>query len=172
MPGCDSHAALECSLGAGHPSLTSHCQERGSGLTGWGRGSGFPAASTITVFVPNREFSKEPELMPRTPSQKNRRKKRRISSIQDENRDPIRKRYEGQEAWRPRGEFDSKVLTRSGAVGTACTMPRGMKQAWSPWSPELMCVRVGVVFDLGLGGWGGFLEVREARESDFLLGGE
>ncbi|KAM9763766.1 inner centromere protein isoform 3-T3 [Dama dama] len=39
-----------------------------------------------------REFSKEPELMPRTPSQKNRRKKRRISSIQDENRDPIRKR--------------------------------------------------------------------------------
>ncbi|KAB0377054.1 hypothetical protein FD755_011498 [Muntiacus reevesi] len=53
---------------------------------------GFQAASTITVFVPNREFSKEPELMPRTPSQKNRRKKRRISSIQDENRDPIRKR--------------------------------------------------------------------------------
>ncbi|KAB0360231.1 hypothetical protein FD754_004387 [Muntiacus muntjak] len=53
---------------------------------------GFQAASTITVFIPNREFSKEPELMPRTPSQKNRRKKRRISSIQDENRDPIRKR--------------------------------------------------------------------------------
>ncbi|XP_010852360.1 PREDICTED: inner centromere protein [Bison bison bison] len=50
------------------------------------------AASTITVFVPNREFSKEPELMPRTPSQKNRRKKRRISSTQDENRDPVRKR--------------------------------------------------------------------------------
>ncbi|XP_042637456.1 inner centromere protein [Orycteropus afer afer] len=39
-----------------------------------------------------REFSKEPELMPKTPSQKNRRKKRRVSSIQDENRDPIRKR--------------------------------------------------------------------------------
>lgn len=57
-----------------------------------GEGRGFQAASTITVFVPNREFSKEPELMPRTPSQKNRRKKRRISSIQDENRDPIRKR--------------------------------------------------------------------------------
>ncbi|XP_006899936.1 PREDICTED: inner centromere protein [Elephantulus edwardii] len=39
-----------------------------------------------------REFSKEPELMPKTPSQKNRRKKRRISSVQDENRDPVRKR--------------------------------------------------------------------------------
>ncbi|KAK2100347.1 hypothetical protein P7K49_021695, partial [Saguinus oedipus] len=38
-----------------------------------------------------REFSKEPELMPKTPSQKNRRKKRRISYVQDENRDPIRK---------------------------------------------------------------------------------
>ncbi|XP_011231918.2 inner centromere protein isoform X1 [Ailuropoda melanoleuca] len=38
-----------------------------------------------------REFSKEPELMPKTPSQKNRRKKRRVSYIQDENRDPIRK---------------------------------------------------------------------------------
>ncbi|XP_060462915.2 inner centromere protein isoform X7 [Panthera onca] len=38
------------------------------------------------------EFSKEPELMPKTPSQKNRRKKRRVSYIQDENRDPIRKR--------------------------------------------------------------------------------
>ncbi|XP_062949827.1 inner centromere protein [Cynocephalus volans] len=39
-----------------------------------------------------REFSKEPELMPKTPSQKNRRKKRRVSHVQDENRDPIRKR--------------------------------------------------------------------------------
>ncbi|XP_047548391.1 inner centromere protein isoform X1 [Lutra lutra] len=38
-----------------------------------------------------REFSKEPELMPKTPSQKNRRKKRRVSYVQDENRDPIRK---------------------------------------------------------------------------------
>uniref|UniRef100_G1P951 Inner centromere protein n=1 Tax=Myotis lucifugus TaxID=59463 RepID=G1P951_MYOLU len=38
-----------------------------------------------------REFSKEPELMPKTPSQKNRRKKKRISYVQDENRDPIRK---------------------------------------------------------------------------------
>ncbi|XP_059960258.1 inner centromere protein isoform X1 [Mesoplodon densirostris] len=39
-----------------------------------------------------REFSKEPELMPKTPSQKNRRKKRRISYVQDENRDPVRRR--------------------------------------------------------------------------------
>ncbi|XP_048216375.1 inner centromere protein isoform X2 [Perognathus longimembris pacificus] len=39
-----------------------------------------------------REFSKEPELMPKTPSQKNRQKKRRVSTVQDENRDPIRKR--------------------------------------------------------------------------------
>ncbi|XP_069865140.1 inner centromere protein-like isoform X3 [Dipodomys merriami] len=40
----------------------------------------------------SREFSKEPELMPKTPSQKNRQKKRRVSNVQDENRDPIRKR--------------------------------------------------------------------------------
>lgn len=46
----------------------------------------------ITLLVPNREFSKEPELMPKTPSQKNRRKKRRVSYVQDENRDPTRKR--------------------------------------------------------------------------------
>ncbi|KAK1335442.1 LOW QUALITY PROTEIN: hypothetical protein QTO34_003228 [Cnephaeus nilssonii] len=39
-----------------------------------------------------REFSKEPELMPKTPSQKNRRRKKRISYVQDENRDPVRKR--------------------------------------------------------------------------------
>ncbi|XP_005408185.1 PREDICTED: inner centromere protein isoform X2 [Chinchilla lanigera] len=39
-----------------------------------------------------REFSKEPELMPKTPSQKNRRRKRRVSYVQDENRNPIRKR--------------------------------------------------------------------------------
>ncbi|XP_066107813.1 inner centromere protein isoform X2 [Saccopteryx bilineata] len=44
----------------------------------------------IRMFT--REFSKEPELMPKTPSQKNRRKKKRVSYIQDENRDPIRKR--------------------------------------------------------------------------------
>ncbi|XP_067397584.1 inner centromere protein-like isoform X2 [Emydura macquarii macquarii] len=36
-------------------------------------------------------FSNEPELMPKTPSQKNR-PKRRFSSIQDENKDPVRKR--------------------------------------------------------------------------------
>ncbi|XP_066216669.1 inner centromere protein isoform X2 [Saccopteryx leptura] len=44
----------------------------------------------IRMFT--REFSKEPELMPKTPSQKNRRKKKRVSYVQDENRDPIRKR--------------------------------------------------------------------------------
>ncbi|GAB5577974.1 inner centromere protein isoform X8 [Prionailurus iriomotensis] len=44
------------------------------------------------MFTRKGEFSKEPELMPKTPSQKNRRKKRRVSYIQDENRDPIRKR--------------------------------------------------------------------------------
>ena len=33
-----------------------------------------------------------------------------------------------------------------------------------------MCIRVGVVFDLDLGGWEGFLEVGEARELTFCLG--
>lgn len=46
----------------------------------------------FTLVVLNREFNNEPELMPKTPSQKNRRKKRRVSNIQDENRDPVRKR--------------------------------------------------------------------------------
>lgn len=68
---------------------------------GWGLGwvgeetSGSHAAPNITLLVPNREFSREPELMPKTPSQKNRQKKKRISYIQDENRDPVRKRLEG-----------------------------------------------------------------------------
>ncbi|XP_028917055.1 inner centromere protein isoform X1 [Ornithorhynchus anatinus] len=38
------------------------------------------------------DFRTEPELMPKTPSQKNRRKKKRFSVIRDENRDPTRKR--------------------------------------------------------------------------------
>ncbi|EPQ14263.1 Inner centromere protein [Myotis brandtii] len=38
-----------------------------------------------------REFIKEPELMPKTPSQKNRGKKRKIANIQDANRKHIRK---------------------------------------------------------------------------------
>uniref|UniRef100_A0A4X2K2H4 Inner centromere protein n=1 Tax=Vombatus ursinus TaxID=29139 RepID=A0A4X2K2H4_VOMUR len=38
------------------------------------------------------DFSVEPELMPKTPSQRNRRRKKRFSSIQDENRPPTRKR--------------------------------------------------------------------------------
>ncbi|XP_015412956.1 PREDICTED: inner centromere protein-like isoform X1 [Myotis davidii] len=38
-----------------------------------------------------REFIKEPELMPKTPSQKNRGKKRKIANIQDANRNHIRK---------------------------------------------------------------------------------
>ncbi|XP_035293970.1 inner centromere protein isoform X7 [Cricetulus griseus] len=54
-----------------------------------------------------REFSNEPELMPKTPSQKNRRKKRRVSNIQDENRDPMRKRL-------------SRRKSRSSQLGTRC----------------------------------------------------
>ncbi|XP_074087410.1 inner centromere protein isoform X2 [Macrotis lagotis] len=38
------------------------------------------------------DFSVEPELMPKTPSQRNHRKKKRFSSIQDENMPPTRKR--------------------------------------------------------------------------------
>lgn len=53
--------------------------------------------------------------MPKTPSQKNRRKKKRISYVQDENRDPIRKRWEsgalqaGSGGLAPAGECDSRV---------------------------------------------------------------
>ncbi|KAL6086964.1 hypothetical protein STEG23_031816, partial [Scotinomys teguina] len=57
------------------------------------------------MFV--REFSDEPELMPKTPSQKNRRKKRRVSNVQDENRDPMRKRL-------------SRRKSRSSQLGTRC----------------------------------------------------
>lgn len=52
----------------------------------------FPGSLKITLLVLNREFNNEPELMPKTPSQKNRRRKRRVSNFQDENRDPMRKR--------------------------------------------------------------------------------
>lgn len=91
----DLHMVLESSLGAGCTSLTCHCQETGRGWAGWGRGQWSPGCHNSALLVPSREFSKEPELMPKTPSQKNRRKKKRISYVQDENRDPIRKRYEG-----------------------------------------------------------------------------
>lgn len=57
-----------------------------------GKEASGPRQLQMSLFLPNREFSKEPELMPKTPSQKNRRKKKRISYVQDENRDPIRKR--------------------------------------------------------------------------------
>lgn len=89
-----------------------------AGLGEWGWRP--PAAADITLLVPNSEFSKEPELMPKTPSQKNRRKKRRVSYTQDENRDPVRKRWEegqlgrwGLEAWCPPGDFELKVFTGS-----------------------------------------------------------
>lgn len=52
----------------------------------------FPGSPKFTLLVLNREFNNEPELMPKTPSQKNRRRKRRVSNFQDENRDPMRKR--------------------------------------------------------------------------------
>ncbi|KAL1787723.1 inner centromere protein isoform X1 [Sigmodon hispidus] len=60
------------------------------------------------MFV--REFSNEPELMPKTPSQKNRRKKRRVSRTQDENRDPVKKRL-------------SRRRSRSSKLGT-CDLSR------------------------------------------------
>ncbi|XP_051002856.1 inner centromere protein [Acomys russatus] len=65
-----------------------------------------------------REFNNEPELMPKTPSQKNRRRKRRVSSIQDENRDPMRKRL-------------SRRKSRSSQLGTRnlCSKDKVQKPA-------------------------------------------
>lgn len=88
----DLHMALESSLADGCTSLTCHCQETARGWAGWGRGQWSLGRHNSALHVPSREFSKEPELMPKTPSQKNRRKKKRLSYVQDENRDPIRKR--------------------------------------------------------------------------------
>ncbi|KAM7164736.1 inner centromere protein-like isoform 2-T2 [Macrochelys suwanniensis] len=53
--------------------------------------------------------SDEPELMPKTPSQKNR-PKRRLSSVQDENKDPIRKRLSRRSIKRASAKRSSRRL--------------------------------------------------------------
>ncbi|CAK6449613.1 unnamed protein product [Pipistrellus nathusii] len=63
-----------------------------------------------------REFSKEPELMPKTPSQKNRRKKKRISYVQDENRDPVRKRLSRRKS-ASSGDKGERLATAAGENG-------------------------------------------------------
>ncbi|XP_036151602.1 inner centromere protein isoform X1 [Myotis myotis] len=63
-----------------------------------------------------REFSKEPELMPKTPSQKNRRKKKRISYVQDENRDPIRKRLSRRKSAISEDKVEQLAAGENGAV--------------------------------------------------------
>lgn len=63
-----------------------------------------------------REFSKEPELMPKTPSQKNRRKKKRISYVQDENRDPIRKRLSRRKSAISEDKVEQLVAGDNGTV--------------------------------------------------------
>lgn len=147
------------------------------------RACGSGAASNITVLVPHREFSKEPELMPKTPSQKNRRKKRRVSYVQDENRDPVRKRCEeGQLGrrgpWRV-GAYREALVRRcswgaeAGRGSGGYHVGRGVECPW-----EIKCDRrpldrgvqsVCVCF-LYLGGWEGFPEVGEKRKSKLLLG--
>ncbi|XP_074257694.1 inner centromere protein isoform X3 [Saimiri boliviensis] len=67
-----------------------------------------------------REFSKEPELMPKTPSQKNRRKKRRISYVEDENRDPIRKRLSRRKS--RSSQLSSRRLRRKDSVEKLATL--------------------------------------------------
>ncbi|GAB1302168.1 Inner centromere protein [Apodemus speciosus] len=69
-----------------------------------------------------REFSNEPELMPKTPSQKNRRKKKRVSNIQDENRDPLRKRLSHRKSrsreWLPCVAEDNPGCSSSSSSGS------------------------------------------------------
>ncbi|XP_043829192.1 inner centromere protein [Dromiciops gliroides] len=55
------------------------------------------------------DFSVEPELMPKTPSQRNRRRKKRLSSIQDENKPPTRKRLSRRES-RRNSRHNSRLL--------------------------------------------------------------
>ncbi|KAL4697655.1 hypothetical protein H8959_003353 [Pygathrix nigripes] len=106
-----------------------------------------------------REFSKEPELMPKTPSQKNRRKKRRISYVQDENRDPIRKRLSRRKSRSSQlssrrlrskdsveklatmvGENGSVLrrVTRAAAAAAAATMALAAPSSPTPESPTML----------------------------------
>uniref|UniRef100_A0A2K6CA21 Inner centromere protein n=1 Tax=Macaca nemestrina TaxID=9545 RepID=A0A2K6CA21_MACNE len=106
-----------------------------------------------------REFSKEPELMPKTPSQKNRRKKRRISYVQDENRDPIRKRLSRRKSRSSQlssrrlrskdsveklatmaGENGSVLrrVTRAAAAAAAATMALAAPSSSTPESPTML----------------------------------
>uniref|UniRef100_F7GPL8 Inner centromere protein n=1 Tax=Macaca mulatta TaxID=9544 RepID=F7GPL8_MACMU len=105
------------------------------------------------------EFSKEPELMPKTPSQKNRRKKRRISYVQDENRDPIRKRLSRRKSRSSQlssrrlrskdsveklatmaGENGSVLrrVTRAAAAAAAATMALAAPSSSTPESPTML----------------------------------
>uniref|UniRef100_A0A2K6P716 Inner centromere protein n=1 Tax=Rhinopithecus roxellana TaxID=61622 RepID=A0A2K6P716_RHIRO len=106
-----------------------------------------------------REFSKEPELMPKTPSQKNRRKKRRISYVQDENRDPVRKRLSRRKSRSSQlssrrlrskdsveklatmvGENGSVLrrVTRAAAAAAAATMALAAPSSPTPESPTML----------------------------------
>ncbi|PNI45306.1 INCENP isoform 5 [Pan troglodytes] len=106
-----------------------------------------------------REFSKEPELMPKTPSQKNRRKKRRISYVQDENRDPIRRRLSRRKSRSSQlssrrlrskdsveklatmvGENGSVLrrVTRAAAAAAAATMALAAPSSPTPESPTML----------------------------------
>ncbi|XP_068964618.1 inner centromere protein [Petaurus breviceps papuanus] len=90
------------------------------------------------------DFSVEPELMPKTPSQRNRRRKKRFSCIQDENRPPTRKRLSrranrrssrhSRQLLRSKDRLEKLVLvaTENGSI------PRGTQSqaAEAPSSPE------------------------------------
>ncbi|XP_051820031.1 inner centromere protein isoform X2 [Antechinus flavipes] len=90
------------------------------------------------------DFSVEPELMPKTPSQKNRRRKKRFSSIQDENRPPSRKRLSrranrrssqlGRQLLRSKDRLEKLVLV----VAENGSVPRGARgqAAGAPSLPE------------------------------------
>ncbi|XP_031800066.1 inner centromere protein isoform X2 [Sarcophilus harrisii] len=79
------------------------------------------------------DFSVEPELMPKTPSQKNRRRKKRFSSIQDENKPPSRKRLSrranrrssqlGRQLLRSKDRLEKLVLV----VAENGSIPRGAR---------------------------------------------
>ncbi|XP_020823861.1 inner centromere protein isoform X2 [Phascolarctos cinereus] len=95
------------------------------------------------------DFSVEPELMPKTPSQRNRRRKKRFSSIQDENRPPTRNRLSrrtsrrssqhGRQLLRSKDRLEKLVLvaTENGSI------PRGTRSqaaagALPPESPTVL----------------------------------
>lgn len=103
---------------------------------GGGENSGFQAASTITVFVPNREFSKEPELMPREHARRRTREEEANFFHSRAEQRPYPEKVRGAGGAHEE-RFDSKVLTEIRSSGHCVRHAEGNEAGLEPVSQSL-----------------------------------